>query len=170
MTGIVSLPEGATLPLILSMPDGKEDLYPRASILDAAGASVGTVDMVHNTGGLYLGSGAPVLMPNSAWVSITYTIYTDVGRTVESYRYHRFTEVITKSTVSDDVDLSPVLNAISGLNDVTAADVRAAFVASDFHDKNTEVEFHTWLDSYVNKANWKTGAQDVADAVWNDLE
>lgn len=169
MTGIVSLPVGAQLPLILSMPDGKETLYPRATILNAVGTSVATIDMVHNSGGVYIGSGAPVLMPDTPWVSITYIVYTDAGRTTESYRYHRVTEVISKSTIASDVDLSPVLTAISGLNDITAAEVRAAFDPEDFKGTNTELEIHTWLDSYTNKATWKTNPQDVADAVWDEL-
>jgi hypothetical protein len=70
---------------------------------------------------------------------------------------------------NEDLDLTPVLNAIAALNNVTAAEVRAAFDAVDFKDKNTETEIHTWLDSYTNKANWKVPAQEVADAVWNEV-
>ena len=59
------------------------------------------------------------------------------------------------------VDLAPVLNAISGLNDVTAAEVRAAFNASEFKDKNTEAEVHAWLNSYANKNEWKANLATV---------
>ena len=52
-------------------------------------------------------------------------------------------------------DLSSVLSAIAALNNVSATDVRAAFNAVDFKDKNTELEIHMWLDSYANKADWK---------------
>jgi len=54
-----------------------------------------------------------------------------------------------------DVDLSPVINAIAALNDVTPAEVRAAFDPAEFKDKNTQNELHVWLDNYVNKAAWQ---------------
>lgn len=59
-------------------------------------------------------------------------------------------------------DLTPVLNAIALLNDVTPAEVRAAFNAVDFQDKNTELEIHTWLDSYANKDAYKAAAVDLS--------
>ena len=61
-----------------------------------------------------------------------------------------------------DVDLTPVLDAIAALNDVTPAEVRAAFNAEAFKAKNTELEVHTWLDSYLNKDDWKDGTT-IAD-------
>jgi hypothetical protein len=64
-------------------------------------------------------------------------------------------------TVDLVADLGPVLTAIANLNDVTPAEVRAAFNAADFKDSNTELELHTWLDSYTNKGNWKATAIDL---------
>ena len=52
-------------------------------------------------------------------------------------------------------DLQPVLVAIHDLNNVSASEVRAAFKAADFKDKNTESEIHSWLDSYGNKNSFK---------------
>ena len=58
-------------------------------------------------------------------------------------------------TTDSVADLTPVLNAITNLNDVTPAQVRAAFDEAEFKDKNTESEVHAWLDSYTNKDDWK---------------
>jgi hypothetical protein len=79
------------------------------------------------------------------------------------------TSIAAIPTTNVDVNLIPVLDAISSLNDVTPQEVRAAFNAADFKDKNTEAEVHAWLDSYANKASYKVSAQDVADAVWNEV-
>ena len=70
---------------------------------------------------------------------------------------------------TDNADLTPVLSAIAGLNDVTPAQIRAYFNEADFKDKNTEAEVHAWLDSYVNKDNWKASGAELANAVWEDL-
>lgn len=77
--------------------------------------------------------------------------------------------IVTLVSALENTDLGPVLNAISGLNDVTAAEVRAAFNVADFKDKNTELEIHTWLDSYLNKDDWKADAQTVANTVWDEV-
>ena len=53
-----------------------------------------------------------------------------------------------------NVDLTPVLTAIGNLNDVTASEIRTAFNAEDFKDKNTQAEIHLWLDNYTNKEAW----------------
>ena len=71
-------------------------------------------------------------------------------------------------TTDSTTDLTPVLTAISNLNDVTAAEVRAAFVTADFKDKNTELEIHTWLDSYANKSLWKD--KNTADDIHTALD
>lgn len=65
-------------------------------------------------------------------------------------------------TTDSVADLTPVLNAITALNDVTPAEVRAAFNAVDFQDKSTELEIHTWLDTYANKDNFKATVPTVA--------
>ena len=74
-------------------------------------------------------------------------------------------------------DLTPVLNAIGALNDVTPAEVRAAFNAAEFKDKNTELEMHTWLDSYANKASWKSDVtiksddkQILVNDIWGQIK
>ena len=54
-----------------------------------------------------------------------------------------------------NTDLTPVLNAISALNDPTPAEIRAAFDAVEFQDKNTEAEFHAWLASFPGKDDYK---------------
>jgi hypothetical protein len=80
-----------------------------------------------------------------------------------------------KATIPTDstTDLTPVLTAISNLNDITPADARSAFNEADFKDKNTELEIHNWLDSYTNKDNWKESAtvdaDVVATAVWDKV-
>lgn len=68
-----------------------------------------------------------------------------------------------------ETDLTPVLTAISNLNNVTPEEVRAAFDAADFKDKNTEAEIHTWLDSYPNKTDWKASSQDIVDLMWDEV-
>jgi hypothetical protein len=71
-------------------------------------------------------------------------------------------------TTDNVADLTPILTAIAALNDVTPAEVRAAFDEAEFKDKNTEAEIHNWLDSYVNKDDWKASdinLQPVLDAI-----
>jgi hypothetical protein len=73
-------------------------------------------------------------------------------------------------TTDNVADLTPVLTAIAALNDVTPAEIRAAFDEAEFKDKNTEAEIHNWLDSYVNKDDWKATDIDlqlVLDAITN---
>ena len=85
--------------------------------------------------------------------------------------------MIAQIPTTDSVaDLTPVLNAIGALNDVTPAEVRAAFNAAEFKDKNTELEMHTWLDSYANKASWKSDVtiksddkQMLVNAIWGQI-
>ena len=72
-------------------------------------------------------------------------------------------------TTDSVADLSPVLMAIANLNDVTPAEVRAAFDTVDFKDKNTENEIHTWLDSYTHKEDWKTDTSGLPDAIWSKI-
>ena len=86
--------------------------------------------------------------------------------------------MIAQIPTTDSVaDLTPVLNAIGALNDVTPAEVRAAFNAAEFKDKNTELEMHTWLDSYANKASWKSDVtiksddkQILVNDIWGQLK
>lgn len=66
---------------------------------------------------------------------------------------------------SEAADLTPVLTAIAGLNDVTASEVRAAFDANDFKGENTETQIHSWLDSYGGKAQWKTDVSSLISGV-----
>lgn len=80
------------------------------------------------------------------------------------------TSIVSGIPTTDSVaDLTPVLTAISQLNDVTPSQVRAAFDVADFKDKNTEVEVHTWLDSYTGKDSWKADTAAVANEVWNKV-
>jgi hypothetical protein len=72
-------------------------------------------------------------------------------------------DTLTTDVASITVDDTAILNAIAALNNVSTAEVRAAFNALDFQDKNTELEIHTWLDSYANKDSYK------ADEVTVDL-
>jgi len=64
-------------------------------------------------------------------------------------------------TTDSTTDITPILTAISNLNDVTPQEVRNAFNEADFKDKNTELEVHTWLDSYANKNDWKANETTV---------
>ena len=62
---------------------------------------------------------------------------------------------------TDLVSLVPVLDGIVGLNNVSATEVRNAFNEVDFKDRNTELEVHTWLDTYSGKNSWKADATDL---------
>lgn len=75
------------------------------------------------------------------------------------------TSVDAIPTTDSVADLTPVLTAISSLNDPTPAEIRAAFNAADFKDKNTETEVHAWLDSYLNKDDWKDGSVDLTPVI-----
>lgn len=70
-------------------------------------------------------------------------------------------------TTDSVADITPVLNAIANLNNITPLEVRNAFNAVDFQDKNTELEIHNWLDSYTNKDNWKGNDADLTNVINN---
>lgn len=72
------------------------------------------------------------------------------------------TSISAIPTTDNVADLTPVLTAISNLNNSTPAEVRAAFNAVDFKDKNTEAEIHAFLDSYNGKDSFKSDVSDLA--------
>jgi hypothetical protein len=74
-------------------------------------------------------------------------------------------------TTDTQADLTPVLDAISNLNDVTPQQVRDAFNEADFKDKNTQAEIHQWLDTYANKDDWKglTASQEATVITTNNI-
>lgn len=62
-------------------------------------------------------------------------------------------------------DLTPVITAITNLNDVSVAQIRAGFDETEF--RNTQTEIHNYLDSYVNKDNWKSDVSSLVDIAAN---
>ena len=69
----------------------------------------------------------------------------------------------TDTLVNTDLTGIALSSEISALNDVTPAEVRAAFNEAEFKDKNTELEFHTWLNTYANKDGYKANVSQLSD-------
>lgn len=88
MSSLTTIVTGDIIPILLFLQGKEETLYPQAVIRRADGVVVDTVDLDHQVGGLYVNSGADIAMPVTEFVTVQFTVYTDVNRTVESLRYN----------------------------------------------------------------------------------
>lgn len=70
---------GDQIPLRLQLSDGAAGMFPRAVVYKADGTIHATADLAHIANGLY-GNTAQT-MPNSAYVSAVYLVYSDAGHT-----------------------------------------------------------------------------------------
>ena len=75
--------------LSVTLGDGASDQFPKASVIDAGGSVVATVDLTHAANGTYVGSyTAPAFAQKMV---VNYTIYRDAARTLVSHK-HDFSE------------------------------------------------------------------------------
>ena len=94
--------------MVVQIEDGTSSgLYPRAIVTSDSGSTItgGTVDLtVAGSTGMYYNAGTALTMPNNAFVTATYIIYTDSGHTTESSTYMRSADVFMRAgEVSADV-------------------------------------------------------------------
>ena len=108
MSGIVPIADGEEIPLVLQVTDGAEDLYPRVILYRDTGSVLAQSDLTHVANGLYINSGSPVLMTNVPFVAAVFIIYTDAGRTQESKRYVRSTEVFAQAQNAGAADIAAI--------------------------------------------------------------
>ena len=106
--GISAVEQGEELGLVVQIEDGTSSgLYPRAIVTNDSGSTItgGTVDLtVAGSTGMYYNAGTALAMPNNAFVTATYIIYTDSGHTTESSTYMRSADVFMRAgEVSADV-------------------------------------------------------------------
>jgi hypothetical protein len=106
--GISAVEQGEELGLVVQIEDGTSSgLYPRAIVTSDSGSTItgGTVDLtVAGSTGMYYNAGTALTMPNNAFVTATYIIYTDSGHTTESSTYMRSADVFMRAgEVSADV-------------------------------------------------------------------
>jgi hypothetical protein len=136
--GISTIEQGEELGLSVQIEDGTSTgLYPRAIVTDDSGSTItgGTVDLtVAGSTGMYYNAGTALAMPNNAFVTATYIIYTDSGHTTESTTYLRSSDVfmrggevsadVTKisgsATASDKLEANILLTIDSSVNDASA--------------------------------------------------
>jgi len=81
--------QGSEIPLTLQLEDGFTGSSPQSVIVDDTGTILTTVDLSHQTSGLYINTGSAVTMSNNPFISATYIVYSDVGHATESNIYLR---------------------------------------------------------------------------------
>jgi hypothetical protein len=156
--GISAVEQGEELGLVVQIEDGTSSgLYPRAIVTNDSGSTItgGTVDLtVAGSTGMYYNAGTALAMPNNAFVTATYIIYTDSGHTTESSTYMRSADVfmragevsadVTKvsgsSSAADKLEANVLLTIDSSVNDGSAT-------ITSFDTNLTE----TGTDAYINR-------------------
>ncbi len=156
--GISAVEQGEELGLVVQIEDGTSSgLYPRAIVTNDSGSTItgGTVDLtVAGSTGMYYNAGTALAMPNNAFVTATYIIYTDSGHTTESSTYMRSADVfmragevsadVTKvsgsSSAADKLEANVLLTIDSSVNDASAT-------ITSFDTNLTE----TGTDAYINR-------------------
>jgi hypothetical protein len=156
--GISAVEQGEELGLVVQIEDGTSSgLYPRAIVTSDSGSTItgGTVDLtVASSTGMYYNAGTALTMPNNAFVTATYIIYTDSGHTTESSTYMRSADVfmragevsadVTKvsgsSSAADKLEANVLLTIDSSVNDASAT-------ITSFDTNLTE----TGTDAYINR-------------------
>jgi hypothetical protein len=156
--GISAVEQGEELGLVVQIEDGTSSgLYPRAIVTNDSGSTItgGTVDLtVAGSTGMYYNAGTALTMPNNAFVTATYIIYTDSGHTTESSTYMRSADVfmragevsadVTKvsgsSSAADKLEANVLLTIDSSVNDGSAT-------ITSFDTNLTE----TGTDAYINR-------------------
>jgi len=156
--GTCTIEQGEELGLSVQIEDGTSTgLYPRAIVTDDSGSTItgGTVDLtVASSTGMYYNAGTALAMPNNAFVTATYIIYTDSGHTTESTVYLRSSDVfmrggevsadVTKisgsTSASDKLEANILLTIDSSINDATPS-------TTSFDTNLTEAD----TDAYVNR-------------------
>ena len=136
--GISTIEQGEELGLSVQIEDGTSTgLYPRAIVTDDSGSTItgGTVDLtVAGSTGMYYNAGTALAMPNNAFVTVTYIIYTDSGHTTESTTYLRasdtfmragevsadITKVSGSSSAADKLEANILLTIDAAVNDAAA--------------------------------------------------
>jgi hypothetical protein len=94
--------QGETVPLTLVLEDGNAALFPEAKVYNEVGTLVGTVTLVHVSGGLYRGTFA---VPTAEKFSVVYTVFVDALRTIPSSVYGRAKDVIVADAPASSASL-----------------------------------------------------------------
>jgi len=155
--GTSTVEQGEELGLVVQIEDGTTGLYPRAIVTDDSGNTItgGTVDLTAaGSTGMYYNAGTALTMPNNAFVTATYIIYTDSGHTTESSVYMRSADVfmragevsadVTKvsgsSSAADKLEANILLTIDGAVNDASPS-------TTSFDTNLTD----TSTDAYVNR-------------------
>lgn len=162
--GISTVELGEELGLVVQIEDGTSTgLYPRAIVTDDSGSTItgGTVDLtVAGSTGMYYNAGTALAMPNNAFITATYIIYTDAGHTTESSTYLRSSDVFMRAgeVSADVVKVSGSTSAADKLEvnilltvDATVNDASATITSFD----TTLTE--TTTDAYAGRELHMTG-------------
>ncbi len=158
--GTCTIEQGEELGLSVQIEDGTSTgLYPRVIVTDDSGSTItgGTVDLtVAGSTGMYYNAGTALAMPNNAFVTATYIIYTDSGHTTESTTYLRSSDIfmrggevsadVTKvsgsASAADKLEANVLLTVDSSINDAspttTSFDTNLTEAGTDAY-KNREV-------------------------------
>ena len=156
--GISTVEQGEELGLVVQIEDGTSSgLYPRVIVTNDSGSTItgGTIDLTAaGTTGMYYNAGTALTMPNNAFVTATYIIYTDSSHTTESTTYMRAADVFMKAgEVSADITK---ISGSSSAADKLEANVLLTLDASINDASPSTTSFVTTLtdtstDAYVGR-------------------
>jgi hypothetical protein len=106
MSNMVSIVVGDNIPLFLFLEGREADLYPVATIRQADGTFVDTIEMVHQNAGRYVSSEPPVAMPDTEFVTVDFTVYTTAQHLTESLKYKPVIDMFAAllSPITDKTD------------------------------------------------------------------
>jgi len=99
------------------------------------------------------------------WKGTNTTDLTPVLTAISALNDISVAEVEASAILSKQATLTTISAQISALNDPTAAEIRALFNEVDFKDQITQLELHTWMDNYTNKNDWKGDGTDVSSVI-----
>lgn len=94
MAVILNIQEGHVVPIELLLCDGAIDQYPQAKVYNQASSLLITINLTHDHQGNY--SGTPYNMPNTDYLKIIFTVFKNVGHTIENEVYERAIDIFYK--------------------------------------------------------------------------
>ena len=92
---------GDEIAIVLQIVDGATDQYPQAIISDNEGNILTTLDLVHETNGLYV-TASPYTMPDKPYIKVVYIVWSDASHTTESSIYLRDLDIFVRDDIGAD--------------------------------------------------------------------
>lgn len=94
MPAIQNIQVGDVCPIELLLGDGATDQYPQAKVYNQNSSLLITINLSHDHEGNY--SGTPYNMPNTDFIKVIYTVYSDAPHTTESTNHEKDMDIFYK--------------------------------------------------------------------------